>query len=317
MTSGMTEQMKNMWPDGKQFAFTVFDDTDHATLENVQPVYSFLADCGFRTTKSVWVIEGDCKQGKNAGDTCARPDYLRWATDLQSQGFEIAFHGATWHGLPRDAMLAALKKFADLFGHAPATAANHSGAYDGIYWTDARLTGCRRHLYNAVTRFKNRGKYSGHVESSPHFWGDACQQQIKYFRNFTFGDINTLAACPFMPYHDPLKPYVNDWFAASDGHDVETFNRCISEENQDRLESQGGACIMYSHFGKDCVADGKVNHRFQELMRRLSKKNGWFAPVATLLDYLRQKNGPHDITDAERRRLEWKWFCEKLFMGRT
>ena len=30
------------WPDGKDFAFTVFDDTDYATLENVKEIYSFL-----------------------------------------------------------------------------------------------------------------------------------------------------------------------------------------------------------------------------------------------------------------------------------
>ena len=60
-------------------------------------------------------------------------------------------------------------------------------------------------LYNLLTRFRNRGKYRGHVEGDPYFWGDLCRQKIKYYRNFTFRDINTLKACPFMPYHDPLE----------------------------------------------------------------------------------------------------------------
>ena len=35
------------WPDGKDFAFTIFDDTDLATLENVPPVYELLGGLGF------------------------------------------------------------------------------------------------------------------------------------------------------------------------------------------------------------------------------------------------------------------------------
>ena len=103
---------KNIWPDGKQFAFTIFDDTDSSTVENVSPVYSFVADCGFRTTKSVWIVEGDRNRGKCVGDSCENPEYLRWALELQAKGFELGFHNCTWHGLPRDEIRAALDKFA-------------------------------------------------------------------------------------------------------------------------------------------------------------------------------------------------------------
>ena len=47
------------WPDGKSFAFTVFDDTDNATVERVSPVYALRTDLGLRTTKSVWPLEGE------------------------------------------------------------------------------------------------------------------------------------------------------------------------------------------------------------------------------------------------------------------
>jgi hypothetical protein len=70
-----TMTTKHAWPDGKRFAFTVFDDTDSATLESVQGVYDLLADCGLRTTKSVWVVAGDRGRGKKPGQTCADPDY--------------------------------------------------------------------------------------------------------------------------------------------------------------------------------------------------------------------------------------------------
>lgn len=306
-----------LWPEGKRFAFTVFDDTDHATLENTKGVYSFLSDCGFRTTKSVWVMEGDANRGKCIGKSCEDPEYLRWILELQAAGFEIGFHNCTWHGLPREEIRSALEKFAELFGHAPATAANHTGVDESIYWGDARLTGWRMHFYNLLTRFRNRRKYRGHVEGDEFFWGDLCKEHVKYFRNFVFKDIDTLKACPFMPYNDPFKPYVNYWFASSDGHNIETFNHCLSEKNQDRLEEEGGACIIYTHFASGFLVDGKLNPRFRELMIRLSKKNGWFVPVAGLLDYLLQINTRHDITSAQRRRLEQKWLWEKIFVGTT
>ena len=34
---------KIKWPEGKDFAFTIFDDTDDSTLENVKDVYAFLS----------------------------------------------------------------------------------------------------------------------------------------------------------------------------------------------------------------------------------------------------------------------------------
>lgn len=307
--------VKSIWPDGKRFAFTVFDDTDSATVENVKGVYDFLADCGFRTSKSVWVVAGDANRGKKAGQSCDDPDYLRWVLDLQAKGFEIGFHNATWHGLPRDAILAALDKFAELFGHDPKTAANHTGVDDAIYWADARLTGWRRPLYNLLTGFHNFGKYRGHVEGDPHFWGDCCKARIKYFRNFVFRDLNTLKACPVMPYHDPSRPYVNDWFASSDGARCSVFNSCVTEAAQDRLEEEGGACIMYTHFAAGFFAAGRLNPRFQSLMQRLAAKNGWFVPAGELLDYLVQINGRHEISNSERRRLECKWLWEKIRVG--
>ena len=43
---------KILWPDNKKFAFTIFDDTDRANLENIKIVYDFLNKLGFKTTLS-------------------------------------------------------------------------------------------------------------------------------------------------------------------------------------------------------------------------------------------------------------------------
>jgi hypothetical protein len=306
---------KVAWPDGKDFAFTVFDDTDLATLDNVGGVYAFLSDCGFRTTKSCWVVRGDPKRGSYVGQTCEDADYLEWLLDLQSRGFEISWHGATWHGSPREEIFSAMEKFANAFRHYPVTGANHADAEEAMYWGAHRLTGSHAFLYNVLTRYRRKGKFRGHIQGDEHFWGDLCKEKIAYLRNFVFQDINTLKSCPFMPYHDPKRPYVNQWFASSNGNNVGSFNKCISEENQDRLEQEGGACIMYTHFASGFGEATKLEPRFKSLMNRLSKKNGWCVPVATLLDYLRKINGHHEISDAQRRRLERKWLLEKVFTG--
>ena len=55
--SQMIPQIK--WPGGKDFAFTIFDDPDLQTVDNVGQVYSFLLDLGFLATKAVWPIRGN------------------------------------------------------------------------------------------------------------------------------------------------------------------------------------------------------------------------------------------------------------------
>jgi hypothetical protein len=312
----MVMQSSITWPDGKSFAFTVFDDTDRETLENAPPVYEFLHDHGFRTTKSVWPLRGP-EQPLVGGAMCEDPGYADWARKLQSQGFEIALHNVTYHTSARAETLRGLESFRELFGHDPDSMANHTGCREAVYWGSSRLTGIHAFVYNVLSRYKGHGVYQGHVEGSPLFWGDLCQRSVKYVRNFVFAEINTLKACPYMPYHDPQRPYVNYWFASSEGHDVDSFVPTISERNQDSLEAEGGACNMYTHFGKRFYAGGGLDPRFRSLMERLCRKNGWFVPVTTLLDYLMRVRGHHELSPRERRRLERKWLLQKMLSGGT
>jgi hypothetical protein len=118
-----------------------------------------------------------------------------------------------------------------------------------------------------------------------------------------------------MPYHDQTKPFVNAWFASTEASNAPKFVDAISEGNQDRLEAEGGACILYTHFGHGFVRDRAIPDRVCELLRRLSGKNGWFVPVSTLLDHLRARSGIVSITPAQRRALEARWLFEKLVRG--
>jgi hypothetical protein len=302
------------WPEGKQFAFTIFDDPDSQTLEAGERIYGFLEDCGFRTTKGVWPL-APSRAPSDHGVTCGDSQYRRWVQQLQEKGFEIGLHNVTPHTSARTEVLRGLDLFRDYFGRDPRVFAQHYFSQENLHWGDQRVTGWRRLIYNLLTGFRNRDRFFGHVEHHNLFWGDLCRERIDYVRNFVFGDINTLAACPYMPYHDPLRPWVKWWFASSEGSKLVSFLNTLSEVNQDRLEQEGGACIIYVHFGHGFCENGTLNSRFRDLMRRLSRKNGWFAPVSTLLDYLRGQGRGRPITDSERRQLECRWLWHKIRFG--
>jgi hypothetical protein len=307
----MMQEIK--WPDGKDFAFTVFDDPDFDTVKNTTTMYSFLEDLGMRTTKAIWPIRGE-HIPKVGGVTCEDERYLKLVQGLKGRGFEIGLHNATYHTSDRNQTARGLETFRQYFGHDPCAMANHTGCQDNIYWGSARVSGMHRFVYNLLNlRFKGSSNVSeGHLEGSALFWGDLCREKVKYVRNFVYGDVNTLKVCPVMPYHDSARPFVNYWFASSEGANVDSFNATVSEANQDRLADEGGACIMYTHFASRFLENGKIDGRFRKLMHRLSKMNGWFVPVSTLLDYILLMRGHHVITQNERKALESRWMWHKI-----
>jgi hypothetical protein len=303
------------WPDGKSFAFTVFDDPDFQSLDRGVPVYEFLSDLGFRTTKGVWPGDEACPPSDRWG-TCMDPEYLKWALSLKDRGFEIGWHGASPRTSSREKTAAGFESFRRMFGHWPATMSQHYNCKENMYWGDDRLTSAPlRFAYNLLTRWKNHDVFHGHVPGHPNYWGDLSKKYVKYARNFVFAEINTLAACPQMPYHDPARPQVNYWYAAAEGHNVETFTRMLCEENQDKLEAEGGACIMYAHFAYGFATNGVVDARFRSLMERLRRRNGWFVPTATLLDYIAEQRGAVTLDARQRNALERRWLMHKVRFG--
>ena len=310
--TGDIDNNKIHWPNNKKFAFTIFDDTDGANLKDNQLVYDYLNELNFKTTKSVWVKKGIHSKKKYPGITCEDKAYLDWLLKLKDAGFEIGYHNTTYESSHRQETKIGLEKFKKLFNQFPIVMANHDTNKENIYWGPHRLSESRKIIYNILTLFKKNQYFEGHIESSLYFWGDLCRKYITYVRNFIFSDINTLKYCPYMPYKDPTKPFVNYWFASSDGNNLKKFNKCISDKNQDRLEEEGGACIMYTHFADRFSSNGKLSEKFKIQMKRLSKKNGWFVPVSTLLDFLKKKNKMHIINNEQRKALEWKWLVDKI-----
>jgi hypothetical protein len=306
------------WPDGKQFAFTIVDDTDCGTVGNVGPVYQFLVDHGFLTTKTVWPL-APVEKPRKGGSTLEEPEYRRWILDLQRRGVEIAFHGATDHSSQREGTSRGLDRYRELLGADPRVYAAHTGQKEGMYWGEARLDGAARAVYRGLHRLKRTDcAYEGHVKASRYFWGDLCRERVTYVRNLVFPDINTLRRDPLMPYYDARRPYVRHWFSSSHASTIDDFCRLLSEENQDRLLQENGACIAYVHFGYGFVQDGRLNETFIRLMSRLSSLGGWCVPTSTLLDYLKTRPGWQ--SEVDRRvlgRMQWDWLRWKLRVGRT
>lgn len=302
-----------VWPDGKKFAFTVFDDPDSQTFETTQAVYTFLRDLGFRTTKGVWPL-APRREASDPGLTCGDVRYVEYLRQMQQWGFEIGYHNATSHTSTREETLEGLARFAELFGHQPRVMAHHYFCDENMYWGEGRLSGWRRAAYKLLTLGRTRDS-TGHIAGNPNFWGDACREHVTYIRGFVFPAINTLRSCPFFPYHDTDRPFVNFWYAGTEGANAASFLKAVSEEQQDRLEEEGGLCIMYTHFGHNYLNGGQLQPRFRELMTRLSGKNGWFVPVGTILDFLRHRQGDRLITARERRDLETAWICRKILRG--
>ena len=303
------------YPQGKRFAFTILDDTDDSTLENVRPVYDALKAHGLRTTKTVWPV--DCPEGSRiyfAADTLAREPYLRFVRELQADGFEIAFHGATMESSRRERTVRALDIFKREFGAHPALFCNHGQNRDNLYWGHKRFrTGWLRGIAGLL-RKGTASHYLGEVEESEFFWGDLCREHIRYVRNWTFPHLNLLEVNPDMPYRVPGTPYVNLWFSTSDAPDVEAFLRLLTWERLERLERAGGLCIISTHLGKGFARGGSLDPRVRRVLEDLSRRTGWYVPVSQMLDYLVASQGKGRILGSwKAARLETRYIAGKLW----
>lgn len=310
------------YPAGKKFAFTIIDDTDGQTLEMIRPIYDFLATAGLKTTKTVWVKPPaeSVQDRRHCGDTTARKDYLAYMQKLQQDGFEIALHNISSLSNQREEIIAGFETFNQQFGHYPSIHVSHEKNKENIYFDfflhDHHLsppfqTKAFLFFYRALTfarklfhersqeRPSRTQQYGGEIEDSDYFWGDICRDKILYHRSYFFHtDLNTLFCNPEMPYALEQTPYVNYWFDSSNGQDCEVFNHILSDKSLRRLKREGGACILYTHFGKGFVtgSNGKCefNQETREKLRRLAvDPDGWFAPVSVILERLKKMQGVH------------------------
>jgi len=86
----------------------------------------------------------------------------------------------------------------------------------------------------------------------------------------------------------------------------------ISLKNQHKLETQQGICILSTHFGKGFVKNDKLHPQTLHLLSELSKRNGWFVPVSTVLNFLRKQEESILISRRNLFALELKWFIHAI-----
>jgi hypothetical protein len=307
-----------LFPDGKRFAFSILDDTDDSTLQNVKEAYNKLREYGFRTTKTVWAL--DCPEGSRhffAAETLQDQAYLDFVHDLIDDGFELAFHGATMESSRRERTIRALEFLKKEFGHYPKLFCNHGQNRENIYWGCKRFQIAPLRLLFRLAAREPPHYYAGESEESEYFWGDLCKQYIKYVRNFTFYRLNMLEVNPEMPYRLPSTKYVNYWFSSADAEDVHEFNRLLSYEALDKLDQDGGVCIISTHLGKGFVKDGKLNPDTENILKYLAKRPGWFVPVTTILDYLLRKRATgNELSCLRKLQLECRFVMGKIMAMR-
>ncbi len=300
------------YPNGTDFIFTIFDDTDVATLDYIKPVYDFLTARGIKTTKSIWPLSYTDENDFTGSHTLANAPYAAYIKELQDRGFEIGFHGATMMSSERQDVVQSLAVYNGVLGTYPRTYAPHSLNRDNLYWGQSRFSfWLFRKLYEFLAKEK-KDFYQGHVEGSAFFWGDYALKHLDSVRNFTYDEINLLNISRFLPYSNRRQPYARSLFFSCDADNVEEFNRLLNLDNQEKLEREKGVCILSTHFGKGFLRNGRLHPETEYLLETMSKRNGWFVPVGTALDFLKQQRQNLEIGILELFKLEFLWFWHSL-----
>ncbi|MBF7097334.1 hypothetical protein [Alkalibacter mobilis] len=302
-----------LWPDNKDFAFTIIDDTDAGTVENSKPVYDFLYEKGIITTKTVWVFPS---RDEFKGESLSDHNYRDFISDLSDKGFEIASHGPGSGDFTSEETINSFEKIKDLVGYHPKIFINHAFNKGNIYWAGSRFSSPISKIFLAaktIRRDKIAESY-GEIVGSPYFWGDYAKKNIKYMRNHVFTGLDTLKYDKHTPFKEKKKDiYSNYWFSSSDGYDCHTFNRLLDPKNVDKLVENHGCAIVYTHFGYGFADKGALNETFKERIEYLYQKNGWFVPAGELLDYL-EGNKAKDVylSSQQKLKLDLKWLLLRI-----
>ena len=236
-----------IWPENKDFAFTIVDDTDFATLSKIKPVYDYLFKNNIITTKTVWTFPS---RDRFTGQCLLDEEYYQFILDLKSKGFEIGIHGIGSGDFNREEIIQGMEIFKNKLGLYPDLHTNHAINPYNIYWGNSSYHSILK-LYSRIRRSKEN--FYGEKTGSKYFWGDFFKANIKYIRGKICDDINTLKFDPEMPFRDKNKKFCNFWFSSSDGREVLRFNKLLSKENINKLVAEKGLCIVYTHFAKDFV----------------------------------------------------------------
>ena len=280
---------RSPFPEGREFAFTILDDTDDTTVENGRPIYDMLQHLGLRTNKTVWALDTPPdEQGPYfAAQTLQDPEYLEWVRELASAGFEIAFHNASMGSSLRGKTIEALGVIAAEFPGMPRLHCNHGQNRENLHWGPPRYSSPELSTaLRLVSRLAGGARYEGHVQDSPYYWEDVAAERIAYVRRFTFMKLDCGRIRPGRPYFDSQKPDVRCWFNTADAANVDAFRSLVTRESIDELHAAKSWSIVSTHLGKGFCRDGRVDPEVERVLEYLAALRGWYVPASELLDYL-------------------------------
>ena len=295
---------KIQFPNDKKFVFTIIDDTDDSFLENTKPIYDFLYENGIFITKTVWVYPPRDKESK--GHSLQHEGYRDFVVGLKNKGFEIGLHNVGSGEYYREEIVKGLEEYQEYLGEYPKIHINHAYNPDSIYGGYKRFSFPFNYLLKKLYPIYS-GIYQGEVPGSRYYWGDIHKKHIKYNRNYETDKLNTIKFNPVMPYIDKSKQAgSNYWFSSTFAPNQQMFNRIVTRDSIDKLEAEGGVCILNTHLGY-YMRNGEIDQGFVERIRYLSQKSsGWFVPVSTVLDYLMENRTVDSvITRTAKFRLEF------------
>lgn len=271
-------------PEDKKFIFTIVDDTDDAFTETIKPIYELLYNNGLMITKTVWVYPVR-DVGVSKGDSLQDKEYKEFVLDIKAKGFEIALHNVGSGHYVRDEIVSGLEEFKEIIGDYPHLHVNHSYNPDNIYCGSKRFS----FPLNLVVKkmYSHYNNFFGEIKGSKHFWGDLHKKHIKFSRNYEIDDINTYKKNPYMPYTDKAyQEFCNYWYSSTFASNQWMFKKMVNKKSIDKLEKEGGVCILYTHLGY-FFKNGKIDEHFKETIEYLgSKKSGLYAPVTEVMGIL-------------------------------
>jgi len=274
------------------FYFTIIDDTDDAVLESIAPIYDYLYSSGVFITKTIWVYPP--KDKNSSGDSLQRIEYLEFIKDIKSKGFEIGLHNVGSGDYSRDEILRGLEFFKAELGDYPSIHINHSYNKDSIYGGYKRFNQPNQWLVKKMYP-QYAGVFKGEERDSEYFWGDKHKEIIRFSRNHEFDGINTRKYDPYMPYVDKKRnEFTNYWYSATFAPNPWVYNKIVTKKSIDRLEVEGGICILFTHLGY-FMRGGKIDEGFKRSIDILTKKSGGvYMPVSAILNSIvedRKKRG--------------------------
>jgi len=274
-------------PNNKKFIFTIIDDTDDSFCPQIEEVYDVLYKNGLRTTKTLWVYPvRDPERSK--GECLQDEGYKKFVLNLKKKGFELGLHNVGSGDYKREEIIKGLTEYEEILGEKPNIHVNHSYNPDNIYCGPKRFS----FPFNIIVKYlySNYSNFSGEIKNSKNYWGDIHKRIIKYSRNYEIDDINTIKHNPYMPYKDKkYDEHCNYWFSSTFAPNQWMFNHIVTKESINKLEKEGGICILYTHLGY-YHKNGKVDQGFKEMISYIGKKEtGLFLPVSDVMVILMEE----------------------------